>query len=467
MSLSRRHFLARAGAMGMIGTTGLGSSLMSMPALAANTTGYKAIVCLFLFGGMDSYDAVLPYDSASYSAFADIRPSLLNQYASNGAARDPSTLLRLNPDNAADLGGREFALPPEMPGLHAAFESGNAAIMANVGPLLEPTNRTAIEADTARLPRQLFSHNDQQSTWMASAPEGAQFGWGGRFADLALASNANNNPLFTAMSAQGNTVWLSGEQAQQYQLSPDGPPQLLALQYPPFFGVPQDEARALLEQHFRNQGVTATNLFERDVTNAMRRALDSNAQYAEARDQVAPITTEFPRGFLGDQLRAIAESISLRGVLGASRQVYFAATGGFDTHSAQATDMPGLQGRLDAAITAFTAAMAEIGASNDVTLFTASDFGRTLSINGDGTDHGWGAHQFVIGGAVNGRRIYGEMPQYGLGHEQEIGNGRLIPTTSVEQFAAPLGRWFGLSESELNLALPGLSNFSGPGPGLV
>lgn len=461
MTISRRHFLSGAGALGMSGTGLLTTSLASMPALAADTSGYKALVCVFLFGGMDSYDTVIPYDQPSYEAFASMRSTLMSQYESANNPRTPDTLLRLTPSNAAELGGREFGLPREMAGMHAAFQSGNAAIVANVGPLLEPTDRAAIIAGTARLPRQLFSHNDQASTWMSSQPEGAQYGWGGRFADAALASNANASPIFTAMSASGNAVWLSGDNTRQYQLSLDGPPQVTALQYPPYLGVPSMELASVIEAHFRNQGVTSANLFEQDVTNAMRRALDANAQYGDALDEVGEIQTQFPQGYFAAQLRAVAQSISLRTVLGASRQIFFVGIGGLDTHSAQARELPEIQLELDTAITAFMNAMGEIGAQNDVTLFTASDFGRSLTINGDGTDHGWGGHQFVLGGAVNGGRIYGQMPEYGFEHAQDSGQGRLIPTTSVEQFAAPLGRWFGLTESELAVALPGLSNFTG------
>ena len=211
MKLNRRDFLSRASAAGLLGTGGLTGGLMSMPALAADTTGYKALVCVFMFGGMDHYDTVLPYDQTSYDSFATTRESLFAQYVSANSPRGRADLLALNPSNAGTLAGRQFALPQELAPLHAMFEAGDAAILANVGPLLEPTDREMVLNGQARLPRQLFSHNDQQSTWMSSAPEGALFGWGGRFADAALQSNANQNALFTGMSTFGNQVWLSGD----------------------------------------------------------------------------------------------------------------------------------------------------------------------------------------------------------------------------------------------------------------
>ena len=459
MKLNRRDFLSRASAAGLLGTGGLTGGLMSMPALAADTTGYKALVCVFMFGGMDHYDTVLPYDQTSYDSFATTRESLFAQYVSANSPRGRADLLALNPSNAGTLAGRQFALPQELAPLHAMFEAGDAAILANVGPLLEPTDREMVLNGQARLPRQLFSHNDQQSTWMSSAPEGALFGWGGRFADAALQSNANQNALFTGMSTFGNQVWLSGDIAQQYQLSIGGPDNLIAIQWPPYFGAEGQGVSEMMERHFRSQGQNPSNLFQRDITDRSRRALDANEAYSNAREEVAEISTTFPGGFFAQQLRTVAEAISLRNVLGASRQVFFVGIGGFDTHSAQARDLINRQSQLAAGLAAFQTAMSEIGARDEVTVFTASDFGRTLSINGDGTDHGWGSHHFIIGGAVNGRQIYGDMPEYGFEHTQDAGNGRLIPTTSVEQYAATLGRWFGLDEQELAIALPGLSNF--------
>ncbi|MEO1323872.1 MAG: DUF1501 domain-containing protein, partial [Pseudomonadota bacterium] len=181
---------------------------------------------------------------------------------------------------------------------------------------------------------------------------------------------------------------------------------------------------------------------------------------------IQPFNTAFPGNFLGQQLQAVANTIAIRNSLLVTRQVFFVAIGGFDTHSNQVNDLPGLQSEIDGGVVAFYQAMQELGLGSDVTLFTASDFGRTLAINGDGTDHGWGSHHFVIGDAVQGGQIYGDMPPYEIGHDQDAGNGRLIPTTSVEQFAEPLGRWFGLNNSEIAAALPNLSNFAA-GPAFV
>jgi len=248
----------------------------------------------------------------------------------------------------------------------------------------------------------------------------------------------------------------------------NGAPEIDALNF--FEGnrsTPEGEAiYQKLRDHFEAMDFASTNLIDRDVSNAMRTALTTNENFNDAFASIQPFATAFPASFLAQQLQAVANTIAIRDSLLINRQVFFVAIGGFDTHSNQANDLPGLQRQIDEGVVAFYQAMQEIGLGSDVTLFTASDFGRTLAINGDGTDHGWGSHHFVIGDAVQGGQIYGDMPPYSLGHDQDAGSGRLIPTMSVEQFAEPLGRWFGLNDSEIAAALPNLGNF-GAGPAFV
>ncbi len=471
MKPTRRTFLTGASALSAATLAGLGSSLSAFQANAAETSGYKALVCVFFLGGMDGHDTVLPYDQASYDRYATIREPLFNLYENmqGGSTRARDRLLPLNPINSADFGTREFALPEEMSGIKGLFDSGNAAIVGNVGPLIQPLNRTQFLNETAPQPKRLFSHNDQQSTWMSSQPEGAQFGWGGRFADAALNAGANNGSTdFSTITSLGNELFLTGETARPYQVGLNGAPEIDALN---FFedgrNTPEgEEIYQKLRDHFEAMDFNSGNLIDQDVANSMRTALTTNENFNEAFASIQPFATAFPGSFLGQQLQAVANTIAIRDALLINRQVFFVAIGGFDTHSNQVDDLPGLQTQIDQAVVAFYLAMQEIGLGSDVTLFTASDFGRTLAINGDGTDHGWGSHHFVIGDAVQGQRIYGDMPPYDFGHDQDAGNGRLIPTTSVEQFAEPLGRWFGLSDAEIATALPNLSNFNA-GPAFV
>ncbi|MEM9688132.1 MAG: DUF1501 domain-containing protein, partial [Pseudomonadota bacterium] len=314
------------------------------------------------------------------------------------------------------------------------------------------------------LPPRLFSHNDQQATWQASAPEGALFGWGGRFADALL--SGNGAPEFSTISSVGDGLFLTGQTAAPYNVNPAGAARMNVLEELGAEGQGAQSALQATRAFLRGEQYLGTHLLARDMAAAQRQSIDANDRYNAALASAQPITTAFPVSGIGAQLRAVAEAISVRSSLQANRQVFFVGMGGFDTHSAQATSLPALLGSLDGAVTAFHTEMVAQGLSQDVTLFTASDFGRTLAVNGDGTDHGWGGHQFVVGGSVQGGAVYGDLPPAVIGHEQDSGGGRLIPTTSVEQFAAPLGRWFGLSDSELNEALPNLGNFAAM-PGLT
>ncbi len=467
MISTRRHFLQGAGAtaIGAASLGGVTAALSGFQAHAADTSGYKALVCVFLLGGLDCHDTVLPYDQSSYDDYAAIRAPLLDLYAAQpgGSSRDRSRLLPLTPDNAADFGGREFALPEDLSGVHGLFQSGEAAVVGNVGPLIFPLTRAEWEAETVETPKRLFSHNDQQSTWMSSAPEGASFGWGGLFADAAIGGAPGPGAPFATITTLGNELFLTGNQATPYQVSTDGAAGIDVLN---FFQTNQPTYQALRD-HFGAINHSDTNFIENDIAAAIGNSLSTNETYNDAIDNALPLITTFPQTFLGAQLRTIAEAISVRDILNVNRQVFFAAIGGFDTHSAQAEDLPGLQQEIDGAVVAFHQAMQDLGLENDVTLFTASDFGRTLAINGDGTDHGWGAHHLVVGGAVAGRTIYGDIPAPAFDHDYDAGGGRLIPSTSVEQFAEPLGRWFGLNDSEINAALPNLSNFASLTPPFV
>lgn len=430
---------------------GLGSAVRSLESRAADTSDYKALVCLFLFGGLDNHDTVLPYDRSSYDAFTGFRGDLLQ---AQGGSRARDNLLPLGTAAESQFGSRQFALPPELSGIKDLYDQGDAAIVGNVGPLLQPTNRINFENASVALPPRLFSHNDQQATWQASAPEGASFGWGGRFADALLSGNAA--PEFSTISSFGDGLFLTGEQARPYNVSPAGAAQVELLETLEREG--NGEAASAIRAFLRGANYSGGNVFARDMRTASRTSLDANALYNAALTEAQPIATEFPGSTLGEGLKAVAQAITLRSSLQLNRQVFFVGLGGFDTHSGQADTLPGLLSVLDSAVTAFYSEMLRQGLSQNVTLFTASDFGRTLTVNGDGTDHGWAGHHFVIGGGVQGGSVYGDLPPIALGHEQDAGGGRLIPTTSVEQFAAPMGRWLGLTDQELQSALPNLAS---------
>ncbi|MEM1153857.1 MAG: DUF1501 domain-containing protein [Pseudomonadota bacterium] len=448
--LNRRRFLRTGSASLIAGMSGFLPTVLSAPSYGANTSGYRAMVCVFLFGGMDNHDTVIPFDNENYRSWEQIRASLL---AVQGASRSRDSLRQLAPAEAG-FDGRQFALPPELSGLHGLFQSGNAAIVGNVGPLQQPTDASSFNAQTVRLPSRLFSHNDQQATWMSGAPEGARFGWAGLFADIMQRAGANVENTFAAITTGGADLLITGQQTTPYQVVGETAVEPVILE------DLNNPVLAMMTRHLRTQGFNGDNLLARDMATRSRLAIDANRRYNQSASQVGG-AGDFPGSGLGQQLQAVATAISARESLGVNRQIFTVGLGGFDTHSNQAKELPMLQQELDAAIVAFQASMQAMGLNEQVVLFTTSDFGRTLAINGDGTDHGWGGHHFVVGGGVQGQRIFGGLPPSTLGHSRDAGSGRLVPDVSVEQFAAPLGRWFGLDNSEIQTTFPNLGAFDG------
>jgi len=461
---SRRAFLRAASGLGTavgfgpslglgLGLAGLGT-LASQSAQAAGGSGYKALVCLFMAGGNDSHNWIVPTDAAEYAAYAKARQDLAIPHAS------------LMPMSTPEQGsGRSFGMPADLQPLHALYERGRCAVVANVGPLARPISKAEYNAGVG-LPKKLFSHNDQQSTWQSLAPEGAPSGWGGRMADVLMA--ANQHAVFTAVSTAGNVAFLNGAQVAQYQLASRGAVEVESLQRSSIHGSGEaamhvrialgaaNASSPFLAEYMR---VTQRSL---DAANTLRGALAASpvaglpATTLRASNQAAFSLASDP---LANQLRTVAGMIAAAPRLGMRRQVFMVQMPGFDTHSQQMRDQPALMARVAASLGWFMDALAQAGLQDQVTVFTASDFGRTLVSNGNGSDHGWGAHHLVVGGAVRGRRIAGQMPAAGLGTAQDIGSGRLLPSTSVTQLAAALGGWMGLSGSELRYALPNLAQF--------
>ncbi len=455
---SRRQFLKTMLACSTTGASGLAMNLAGFNAFAADTSGYKALVCVFFFGGLDNMDTIIPTDSSSYNQWASIRSGLINQH---GGRRSQGALLALG--NSTMDGARTFGMAPELSPLHDLYQSGEAAVIGNVGPLIEPLDRDEFINKTKLRPKRLFSHNDQQSTWMASRTEGASTGWGGRLADIV--AEANSNASFTAISPSGSAVFLSGDSVRPFAVSGNGASRLNAGRGGRALGRGGSSVAALAEEHASVLSPEINSLFAQDLVNAQAQSIVDNNQLSAILEEANPaLPTKPENNRLANQLETVARLISERSALGVNRQVFFVSTGGFDTHSDQAARLPGLQASFSAAIRYFYDATVQLGVANNVTTFTASDFGRTMNQNDDGTDHGWGGEHFVVGGAVNGGRVHGFIPliertgQYDS-RRGNSGGGGVIPTTSVEQYAAALGGWFGLNNSELNEALPNLVSF--------
>lgn len=466
--INRRRFLANTSALGFASSLGMLGNLTATQSFAADTSGYKALVCLFLFGGMDHGDTILPFDQTSYNQLSATRAGLFNAYGvgSGNSSRDRANLLPLAPaGDTTALGGREFALPSQLAPLHTLFNSGDLSIVGSVGPLIQPTTRAQIDARSVPLPNRLFSHNDQQSTWQALDTEGATFGWGGRFIDAARAADANLNSQFAAITSGNNSVFLSGQNVQPYSVPSGGPRRVNIVNNRSIISSNSafNDTRRRLFDYLRRNDLGAGSSYARDVAALQSEGIITGNDFADAFAN-ANVNTAFPDTRLGRQLDAVANTISIRNtaqLAGTNRQIFFVSIGGFDSHSNQANSLPGRHTEIANAVSAFRDAMIELGAWNDVTLFTASDFGRTLNDNGDGTDHGWAGHHFVAGGSVQGQQVFGNLPSSDPSStEYTSSRGRLIPTVSVEQYAGTLGKWFGLSDTELNSALPNITNFS-------
>ncbi len=457
---TRRAFLRRASQLALAGSaTPLALSLAAMGEAAAfDATDYKALVCVFLFGGNDYANTVVPLDDMRYTTYSHLRGAGAGAGLVIPRARLTSTELR---PTTALADGTLYALAPEMPEMAALFNQGRLAIQLNVGPLVVPLTRAQYEAGILPRPPKLFSHNDQQSVWQAQGAEGSTRGWGGNIGDLALA--ANSKAMFTCISVTGNTVFLSGQNALQYQCSKAGSVAIEAIrgnQWGQFFYVPG--MRSMFEQLVQQP---QTHILAEEYNRVMRRSLLAEAQVSAALGPVQ-LNTGFPTdNRLAEQLQIVARLIGARNALGVKRQVFFVSLEGFDVHDNMGTRQPALLRRLSQALGAFDTSLRELGMVDKVTTFTASDFGRTLSVNGDGTDHGWGGHQFVLGGAVKGKAFYGQPAPLSVGNSSapqdqwHVGQGRLLPSTSVDQFGATLARWFGVAEEELYGVLPNLGNF--------
>jgi uncharacterized protein (DUF1501 family) len=414
-------------------------------AAAQSASDYKALVCIFLLGGNDHSNTVVPIDLPSHTTYATLRSSL----ATPRASLLPTAL---SPDVALP-GGLQMALAPQLAPLLPVFDARRMAVLLNVGPLMVPTTKQQYTAKSVPLPPKLFSHNDQQAVWQSSSAEGAVTGWGGRMGDLFASSNGN--ATFTAVSISGNAVFLSGSTSVQYQMSSSGSVAINGITSRLFGSAAAADA---LRRVITSPG--GVGMHEQEIARLVARSISADTTVRASLGGAAALSTAFPATSLGGQLKMVARMLSARQSFGAKRQVFFVSLGGFDTHDDLAINHPALLTQVADAMAAFDASMTELGLQGQVTAFTASDFGRTLASNGDGSDHGWGSHHLVMGGAVRGKRLYGTAPVLAFNGPDDVGQGRLIPTTAVDQFGATLAAWFGVPGSDLSLVIPRINNYT-------
>ena len=441
-ALNRRDFLRSSGAAALMAATP-GLAYSQVVGGGGSFDDYRALVCVFMFGGNDSYNMLVPRSTAEYNAYAASRQNL---------AIPQQDLLAITPQG---LGANDFGVHPSMAGVQGLFESGSAAFVTNAGPLIEPTSRDDFFNGSVMLPPQLFSHNDQQDQWTSlrgTVPSNT--GWAGRMADL-IRTGVTEQQMATNASLFGANLMQAADDTVAYVMGPGGPVQ--------FEGFSLDPDNILYQQRAAFRRIVDAQhdtIYERAFADVQRRAIDAADTVTAAIQAAPPINAVFPQSQLGTQLNTVARLIAVRDQLQMKRQIFFVAAGGFDSHDNQNQDQPGLLGGISDAIAAFFAATVELGVADSVTTFTQSDFARTLTSNGDGTDHAWGGNQLLVGGAVAGRQLFGSYPSLQIGGPEDVGGGRFIPSTSADQYAATLAKWFGIPDVDLDIVAPNLSNFA-------
>ncbi len=481
--LSRRKFVGACCAA--VGSTGMLSALAQLrlmgaiaapdagagstpPAVGALDSDFKALVCLFLAGGNDANNLVVPTDATTYSAYALGRGAL---------ALPQSSLLPITPRTSD---GRTWGLHPALGlapdgsangGLKGLFDQGRMAVLANVGTLAHPLTKALYTSRPDLRPLQLFSHNDQQVEWQSSiADKPFTTGWGGRLADLTNAFNTNSR-ISMAITLNGQNSFQVGRNIAQYAVGTNG---AISLTGSSTSTTNNHGIRtAALKDALAAQNA---NLFETAFAGVTTNALNNSALLSSVITGTSPFASHFTglNSNLSQQLHMIARLVNAQAQLGLKRQIYFARIGGWDLHDSQVNlgntaigAHANLLRDVSQSVTAFYNALGAVNAQNQVTTFTASDFGRTYNTNGDGSDHGWGSHHFIVGGAVKGGEIYGRMPDFAINGPDDTGRGRWIPTTSVDEYSATLARWFGVSATDLPVVLPNIGRFAKPDLGFM
>ena len=472
--MNRRHFLK---ALSAFGASPLLPGFLT-PAMAADVTGYKALVCVFLFGGNDSHNAIVPLTPGEYATYSAARGGPAE---ANGLAIPQGSLQPV-------MGGN-WGLHPACPNLAALCNAGKLAVVANTGSLLVPTSLAQYKARTVPLPPQLFSHSDMQSHWQTMRPDHpAESGWGGRLAEAFAPASTGLMPV--AVTLGGGGIFMKGDTASPGQVSRMRYANGALDTRSRIARVPRAELDGNVANpqalFLANTRLVRANRIEDQWAGVMENAIDigqfiNDSMYntvisggSTTYNLKVPVPGAWPTAGngLAAQLHSVAAMIAARQALGVSRQVFFVSLGGFDNHGDQfgrdavtgnKTLLAGkhfdLMRQLDEALKVFYDATVALGVANSVTTMTMTDFGRTLKSNGAGSDHGWGAHQFVMGGAVNGGRIVGAMPPVALDTSWDVGQGRLLPTTAGDTYAATFAKWMGATEGELDAVFPNLPRF--------
>ncbi len=449
MNPTRRDFLKGLGcgalsATPMLGTlVHLGSATSAAAQSLPGGDDYKALVCILLAGGNDSYNMIVPHEQDEYDDYLSSRSDL---------ALDRDAILRISPPSA----GRDFGFHPSMTAVRDLFEAGRLAVVNNVGTLVERVTLAQVDAETASLPLGLYSHSDQIRQWQTSVPDDRNaLGWGGRLSDLLAGVNPTAE-ISMGISLAGTNDFQAGANTREFAISNNGSV--------PIYGFGETDPIQVLRETAIRSMVDAQykNLLEQAFADRMAGGIRNDEVFSAAIAEAPPLSTPFSPGPLSQSLRMIAETISVREQLGMRRQTFFVLVGGWDHHDEVLANQAPMLADVSGALSEFDAALGELQVRDAVTTFTISDFGRTLTSNGRGSDHGWGGNQLVLGGAVRGGDFYGTPPPLYPGSPLDTGRGRLIPTLSTDEYFAELALWFGVTPGDLDAVLPNIGRFATP-----
>ncbi|AMN66859.1 DUF1501 domain-containing protein [Psychrobacter sp. P11G5] len=437
--LSRRAFLQRLGYLagaGVVTPMAINLSAMNKATAATTDSDYKALVCVLLDGGNDQANTLIPIDTSNYATYRKIRQDI---------ALDQSTLLPLIP--ATNLaGGLKWGFNPNLKRLNSLFHLRKLAVLQNVGSLVQPTSLDQYKNRSVALPRGLFSHFTQKQNWQSTASDSFREGWGGKIGDAILKQNSHG--AFSCVGTDNDTLFLTGENTNPLKVTPYGIKGT---------GSNKEGSQGSDAMSFSE---ALSNLFTSSDDNAVTDSTNESMMLSAIED-AKTISTEFAtENALAQQLKTVASLIKARDTLGVKRQIFFVKLKGFDTHNDLLGRHSTLMRLLDDALGSFYEATEELGVSQNVTTFTMSEFGRTFNSHGDGSEHGWGGHHFIMGGAVKGRDFYGEAPEIGLDTAIDVGEGAWLPTTSIDQYSATLAKWFGVSDNNLTMVAPNLHKFN-------
>lgn len=444
--MNRRKFLYDAGCASIGGSTLL-SSVLNLSALNASAgyqqnNDYKALVCILLAGGNDSFNMLVPKGVFEHQEYQEVR---------GGLALPNNEILTLADGSNNN---RILGLHPSLTNIRDYYDQGDAAFIANVGSLVEPINRSQYLSGTKQVPLGLFSHVDEIAHWQTSIPQTrGSIGWGGRMSDLLRTINVNQK-ISMSISLSGGNLFQTGIETKPFTLTANGAIGINGYQSQNTFEQIRSSALDSL------LGSDHANLFEHTYMDVIKNSNEANINYDEAISQVEPLEAEFSQdNNLSKQLQVVARTIAARKHLDMSRQIFFITFGGWDHHDEVLTTQAAMLKTLDVALSEFQEAMSKLQVTKEVTTFTISDFGRTLTSNGNGSDHAWGGNALVLGGSVKGNKIFGTYPDLFLDNPLDLGRGRLIPTTAADQYLAELALWYGVPISDLDTVFPNINSF--------